>query len=121
VAVVVEQHYPPIEHTLAELVTAARVKKTPAVAAQPDVSLPQQRRITVAEATRHISERLTLQAWVLFDDLLEHASARQEVVVTFWAVLELLKQRQIIVQQHALFGPIRIEQGEVAPVYRGET
>jgi segregation and condensation protein A len=121
VTVAIEQEYPPLEHTLAELVNATRTRKKLAAQPQPTIHMPQQRRLTVAEVTRHIGERLALQVWVEFDDLLEQANARQDVVVSFWAVLELLKQHQIMVEQQVLFGPIRIRRGEMKHVSQGET
>jgi segregation and condensation protein A len=36
------------------------------------------------------------------------------VIVTFWAVLELLKRRAISVEQQDLFGAISIGRGEFA-------
>ncbi|MCD8364234.1 MAG: segregation/condensation protein A [Clostridiales bacterium] len=43
-----------------------------------------------------------------FRELLEHQHSRVEVVVTFLAVLELMKMGQILAQQEETFGEIRI-------------
>ena len=53
---------------------------------------------------------------VRFRDLLKEANGRVEVIVTFMAVLELLKQQSVRVEQGELFGDILI-----VPVEDGET
>jgi segregation and condensation protein A len=120
VSVVVEQEYPPLAHSLAELVAAARAKKNLAAPPPPDVPVPQQRRLTVVEVSRCIGEHLSLHGWVDFEDLLDQSAVHQDVVVTFWAVLELLKQRHITAEQHIPFGPIRIGRGELIHRLQGE-
>ncbi|MBI2843722.1 MAG: segregation/condensation protein A [Armatimonadetes bacterium] len=45
---------------------------------------------------------------VLFDDLFEDARQRAEIVITFLAILELLRLRRIIVRQAETFGRIEI-------------
>jgi len=69
-------------------------------------------RLTVAAVAGRVRERLGRQAWFSFEDLLDAAVSRQEVIVTFWAVLELLKRRAIAIEQDALFGTISIGRGE---------
>ncbi len=72
-------------------------------------------RLTVAEVASRIRERLERAAWFDFSDLLSAQPTAEEVIVSFWAILELLKRRAIVVEQTVLFGPIAIGRG-VAPV-----
>lgn len=72
-------------------------------------------RLTVAEVTARIRERLEHTAWFDFSDLLTDQPTTEEVIVSFWAMLELLKRRAIVVEQTVLFGPIMIGRG-LAPV-----
>ena len=64
--------------------------------------------ITVAEKMAFIEERLEKQGRVSFNRLLAQAASRVEIVVTFMAVLELIKLKGIEVQQERLFGEIVI-------------
>lgn len=70
--------------------------------------------ITVAEQIAGIRKRIKRQAglngevdtFVSFTALLSESSSRLEIVVTFLAVLELIKQREIAAEQHETFGEI---------------
>ncbi len=70
--------------------------------------------ITVAERISAIRERIRSQAgadgggdtYLLFSALLSQSRSRLEIVVTFLAVLELIKQREIAAEQHETFGEI---------------
>jgi segregation and condensation protein A len=64
--------------------------------------------ITVAEKMALIEEKLKRQQQVSFNRLLAQAASRLEIVVTFMAVLELIKLKGIEVQQEHLFGEIVI-------------
>jgi segregation and condensation protein A len=46
---------------------------------------------------------------VVFETLFDQAKTRMEIVVTFLAMLELVKMRAIRIVQEALGGPILIE------------
>ncbi|MBS7526686.1 segregation/condensation protein A [Fusibacter paucivorans] len=63
---------------------------------------------TVEEKIEQI-ERMTNEANVCFDDLLSETRIKEEVVVTFLALLELLKLGRIRISQAGLFEPIYIE------------
>jgi len=54
-------------------------------------------------------DRLRQQNGVLFESLFAEAKSRMEVVVTFLAMLELVKVRAIRIFQDAMAGPIMIE------------
>lgn len=66
--------------------------------------------ITVAEqievVREHINAALPQQRAISFDTLLSSQRSRMEIVVTFLAVLELIKQREIVVEQEEVFGEI---------------
>jgi len=68
------------------------------------------------------------QARVLFSSVLGNAYTRTEVIVTFLAVLELIKQQELAVEQDATFGEIyliplelRSESGNEPATERGTT
>jgi segregation and condensation protein A len=77
---------------------------TPAVAT---VVVPP--RITIRQKIRHIQLRLRAEKHAKFFDLLKDAKTRAEVLVTFLALLELVKQLRVSVVQEKVFGDIEIE------------
>jgi len=64
--------------------------------------------ITVAEKMALINERLKRHRQISFNRLLDRATSRLEIIVTFLAVLELIKSNGIAVHQERLFGEIFI-------------
>ena len=66
-------------------------------------------KITVREKMTLLLERLHAHKQVLFESLFSEARSRMEVVVTFLAMLELVKIRAIRIFQEVLEGPILIE------------
>jgi len=64
--------------------------------------------VTVAEKMTFIEQKLERQRRVSFNQLLDQATSRQEIIVTFMAVLELIKLKGIEVRQDRLFGKIFI-------------
>ncbi|NNJ10148.1 segregation/condensation protein A [Chloroflexales bacterium ZM16-3] len=103
----------PLSYTVAELIAAVQRRlqlALPLDSAGAVLTLPQ--RMTVAQVATLVRERLARQSWLSFDDLLAEATSRQDVIVAFWAILELLKRRAIVVEQDALFGIISIGRGE---------
>jgi segregation and condensation protein A len=66
-------------------------------------------RITVREKMTLLLDRLHAQGQVCFESLFSDARTRMEVVVTFLAMLELVKMRAIRIVQESLQGPIVIE------------
>jgi segregation and condensation protein A len=69
-------------------------------------------RITVREKIALIAERLGSHSNVQFSSLLGKKPTRLEVVVTFLALLELIKRYRVGAQQVALFSEIEIEKME---------
>jgi chromatin segregation and condensation protein Rec8/ScpA/Scc1 (kleisin family) len=67
---------------------------------------------TIEEKIDAVQAALGEHEPVLFADLFADAGSRIEVIVTFMALLELLKHGQARVQQDASFGSIYIYKGE---------
>ncbi|MFP2908692.1 segregation and condensation protein A [Pyxidicoccus sp. 3LFB2] len=65
-------------------------------------------RVTLSEAILRIVERLRPHGQVLFDSLFteQETPTRQEIVITFLAILEMVKRRLIRVVQEEPMGPI---------------
>lgn len=102
---------PPLDHTLADLIAAVQRRMQLLLPLDESAALPLLPRLTVADVVARITTRLAAHEWFTFEDLLALTITRQEVIVTFWAVLELLKRREIVVEQPALFGSISIGRG----------
>ena len=66
-------------------------------------------KITVREKMTLLLDRLRQQGSVLFEALFAEVKSRMEVVVTFLAMLELVKVRAIRIVQEEMAGPIMIE------------
>jgi len=64
--------------------------------------------ISITDKIGLIEERLSRGGWLRFGALFERAQMKTEIIVTFLALLELLKQRRIRVQQQVPFGEIVI-------------
>ncbi len=72
-----------------------------------DVVVPP--KITIRDKIRRIQQRLRGEGRVRFFDLLIEAQSRTEIMVTFLAILELVKQRRASALQERLFGDIVVE------------
>jgi len=66
-------------------------------------------KITVREKMTHLLDILRAQGTVLFEALFAAATSRMEIIVTFLAMLELVKVRAIRIVQEELAGPITLE------------
>lgn len=64
--------------------------------------------ISMEEMIRRLLERLPSGATLGFVDLFDGASDRPTVIVTFLAILELVRLRKLRVFQQRMFGPIRV-------------
>jgi segregation and condensation protein A len=69
-------------------------------------------KVTIRQKIAYISERLSKSQHSSFKELLETGNSRLEVVVTFLALLELVKRYRVSARQEALFGEIHIERSE---------
>ena len=63
-------------------------------------------RWTVSDKIEHLLETLPVGGRVVFDSLFSSASSRSEVIVTFLAVLELIKLSHLEIEQEHLLGQI---------------
>jgi segregation and condensation protein A len=102
----------PLSYTIAELIAAVQRRLQLALPLDEAAVLSLPPRLTVAQVAARVRERLERQPWFSFDDLLAEATTRQDVIVAFWAILELLKRRVVVVEQDAIFGMISIGRGE---------
>jgi segregation and condensation protein A len=108
----IETHLDMSDITLADLIAAAEgifSEEAEKQALGTVISAP---RITVREKIALIAERLGLQPRATFLSLLEQKPSRLEVVVTFLALLELVKRYRVAVRQEELFSEIEIEKVE---------
>jgi len=68
-------------------------------------------RWTVSEKIEQLSGIVAERARVKFSELFDHVTSRSEVVVTFLAMLELIRLKRIVVQQPESFAEIEITRG----------
>jgi segregation and condensation protein A len=73
--------------------------------------------VTIEEQIELIERQLAQHRRIAFEALLSRAATRIEVIVTLWAILELIKRDRVCVIQDHLFGQIIIQ--EHAPVASG--
>ncbi len=66
-------------------------------------------RISIAEKMTHLKELLSKRVTLYFQHCITNATSRAEIVVSFLALLELIKQRFAVAHQEQLFEEIRIE------------
>ena len=101
-----------LDATMGQMIAAVQRRMQLVMSLEPQtVAVPTPKILTVAEVGRAIRERLQWQEWFSFEDLLSLTTTRIEVVVTLWAVLELVKRRAIVAEQRDLFSAIMIGRG----------
>jgi segregation and condensation protein A len=108
----VESHLDLSDITLNDLMTAAEdifAEEAEKQALATVISAP---RITIREKIALIAERLGKSRNATFNGLLGEKPTRLEVVVTFLALLELVKRYHVSAQQERLFSDIQIEKLE---------
>jgi segregation and condensation protein A len=102
----------PLDATIGQMIAAVQRRMQLLLPLDPPpVSIPAPKLLTVAQVATQIRDRLRAQEWFSFEDLLALTLQRIDVVVTLWAVLELLKRRAVVAEQLELFGPILIGRG----------
>jgi len=95
------------------LMTAVIARLTPLV------KVPQavvEKTVSIHEKIRQIQTLFARAKSVKFSAILADAQSRTEVVVSFLALLELVKQRNVSVNQDSRWGEITISQNEAAAV-----
>jgi segregation and condensation protein A len=68
-------------------------------------------RWTVSQKIEHLSTVIVERGRMKFSELFDHVTSRSEVVVTFLAMLELIRLRRIVVEQAESFAEIEIASG----------
>lgn len=71
--------------------------------------------VTIGQQMTLIRDELTRHRQISFRRLLRRAASRMEIIVTFLAILELVKQYEIEVRQETLFGDIIVSTPTTAP------
>lgn len=72
-------------------------------------------KVTIREKVQHIIKFLSAEERTTFQKMIDGATSRIEVAVTFLAMLELIKRHRVNAHQDALFGDIQVERmGEFA-------
>jgi len=71
--------------------------------------------ISIADRIQQIESLLKRRGSFSFHRLLRRAKSRPEIIVTFLALLELIKARRLRVEQEKLFGEIWVSRAEEAP------
>lgn len=82
------------------------------------VSLPQEqiaRTASIRERIDSIQELISTRAQIHFSELLKSSHNKVEVIVTFLALLELVKQRAVAVVQDGIFDEIVVQRAEESP------
>lgn len=94
--------------TLADLIMAAQAMLSPdqRPALATVVTAP---KVTIREKIKLISQHLREEGHTTFRQLLGHQHTRLDIVVTFLAMLELVKRHLVRVSQDSLFGEIALE------------
>jgi segregation and condensation protein A len=112
---------PLVKHTIGELIAALQRRLQLAQSSELPTALSLRPRLTVAQVGASVRERLARRTWISFEDLFGAVVTHEDVIVTFWAVLELLKRQAIVIEQRELFGTISIGRGAaLAAVEIGE-
>lgn len=79
---------------------------------EPLIKLPQEmikKTVSIQEKISEIQKKIFQESTLSFRALLEKAKSRTEIIVTFLALLELVKQRSVQVVQQDIFADIYIE------------
>lgn len=101
----------PLQHSLGDLIAALQRRMQLALPLDEATVINLGPRLSVTEVSQQVRERLRRQPWCSLSELLGPRVCREDVIVTFWAVLELLKRQVITLEQPELFGPISLGRG----------
>jgi segregation and condensation protein A len=99
----------PAEPMLAHILAAAleALAAIPEPVPPPPEVVP--REITIGQQIAVLRQALSAGGRVLLHTILARCRTRTEAAVTFLATLELVRRRQVLAEQHEIFGPIVIE------------
>jgi len=102
----------PLDHTVADLIAAIQRRMQLMLPLDPPpVALPAPKIVTVGEMVGRIRALLSERSWIAFEEIILLTARRIEIIVAFWAVLEMWKRRAVTVEQTGLFGAIVIRHG----------
>lgn len=68
-----------------------------------------EKKISIEEKIKSIHGMILKRVTVSFNKVLENAKNKTEVIVSFLAALELMRQREVILDQEIMFGEIQIK------------
>ena len=71
--------------------------------------------VTIETKIREVLDRLDMNPSMAFEELFAGATRRVDLIITFLALLELIRMKQILAMQADTFGSIRIYRADVAP------
>lgn len=83
---------------------------------EPIVILPEsvmEKTVTMHEKIQHIQQLLRSSKGVSFKQLLQNSVSKTEQIVSFLALLELVKQQEVLVEQQGAFSDILIKKSEL--------
>src|SRR5262245_60871369 len=101
-----EDYEPEIEVDLFSLLSAFKLVLE-RLRERPPIAIPGEQ-ISVEARIEQLLERLSETEACGFDDLFEDAASRQDLIVTFLAMLEMIRLKLIRVYQSGVGGPIRL-------------
>jgi segregation and condensation protein A len=118
-AIAGEEYEPELEVDLFSLLSAFRAVLERA-RLRPQVPLPGEQ-VSIEERIEQLLARLSETEACGFEDLFDDVGSKSELIVTFLAVLELIRLKRIRVFQAGMFGPIRVykrpaSDGAVEPI-----
>lgn len=70
-------------------------------------------KVTIRQKINYLTNLLSGNDQVNFDDIMRTATSRLEIVVTFLALLELVKRHRVVATQQGIFSNIAIEKSEL--------
>jgi segregation and condensation protein A len=111
-----EEYEPEMEVDLFSLVSAFRLVLERAKH-RPKVDLPSEQ-ISIETRIRQLLARLSETEACGFEDLFDDVSSKGDLIVTFLALLEMIRLRLVRVFQAGSFGPIRIYKSKAAAAGR---
>jgi len=95
---------------MAELFSAVIRRLEPFVQIRPEASI--EKTVSIHEKIKQIGSLLSRATRTGFKEILASAQSRTEIVVSFLALLELVKQRSVVVRQDSQFNDIVIDKAD---------
>lgn len=111
-----EKPNPVKDVSIYDLVEAFQRVMQQAMAVEP-ISRVSRDEISVGEQIDWLREKLAQESEVMLSRLFTEMPSREAIIVTFLAVLELMKKHEIVCEQHRLFSEIVIRRQETNEVY----